>query len=299
MSEQAIQRQTAQNSTLRRFLSRPVGFWLLGAALFLVTFLLGFSLWLPLDVIGNRLAREVERQTSLQLSVGTLSHAPLLALRGRDLTLQGENLLLAPLVIDQVDLGPKWFSLFTADPAVDWQAQLLKGTMEGVFHRSGTMKVAGSKLQLNLTWKAQPTLAATGLLTAGQLVTSLPLQKETASRFELNLDNVQLLGLGIVSEDSDGLLLGTIQLQANGKGRAFKIERLLASGGDVEAKGEGTLLMTGNPQDSLINLSLNLRTTAKTAPEITSLLELIGKRQADGGFLVKLGGTLSSPVMSP
>jgi len=94
-------------------------------------------------------------------------------------------------------------------------------------------------------------------------------------------------------------LLGKIQLQATGQGRAFKIDLLQARGGEVEAKGEGTLLVTVNPQNSLINLSLNLQTTPKTSPEITNLLELVGKKQSDGSFLLKLGGTLANPVISP
>jgi hypothetical protein len=91
------------------------------------------------------------------------------------------------------------------------------------------------------------------------------------------------------------LLLGSITLNASGKGKDLRLTTLTASGGQLGVDGNGTILLTAPIGRSLLNLNLTLRGNPGLNPTLAELLAAFLPPAADGTSRLRLTGTLASP----
>jgi type II secretion system protein N len=196
--------------------------------------------------------------------------------------------------IDSFDLSPLWLSLLSANQGVRWDGRLLNGQVLADIYRDGTFNVDADNLMLDFPLQEGSSLHLSGHLNQGQMQSTLPLGKTTASNLQLVLDKVQLVGLDGLHKE---LTLGTIALQATGRGHSFKITSLEASGGDFALSGRGNFLLGRNLLSSRLNFRIEIRPTQNADPTLVSLLELAARKKADGSHELHLGGTLSKPTL--
>ena len=106
---------------------------------------------------------------------------------------------------------------------------------------------------------------------------------------------MRISGLKSLGGEKDSLMLGTVVLQANGRGNSFRIDRLDATGGAMGASVSGTLLFANPVERSRINLTVTLRPAAGLDKNLTELLGLLAKPDRDGAYRLHLTGTLARP----
>jgi hypothetical protein len=96
----------------------------------------------------------------------------------------------------------------------------------------------------------------------------------------------------------DPLLLGSVTLNAGGKGKDLRLTTLAASGGQLSIDGNGTILLNEPLGRSLLNLNLTLRSHPGLNPTLAELLTAFLPPAADGTSRLRLTGTLDAPQQS-
>lgn len=260
----------------------------------LLGFLVGIYLFFPTTALRDRLTAEVAAHSKAQLQISGLAlHFPL-GLTARDVVVTSADLP-RPLDIDRLQLTPRWFSLFGSDPGVDLEATLLGGNLRAAYHRSGNFSAAGDHLSLSMPLGNLKSLGVSSTVREANISSAVPLRAGTASQAQVVLENLQLDGLKAVGGAKDVLRLGTVTLKASGQGNNFKVEELSATGGDLTLSGSGSLLLTGSPYTTRLNLTATLRPAANFDPALRDLLAMFAKPAADGSLHLRLTGSLAAP----
>ena len=267
---------------------------LFGAAL-----LLGLYLSAPMPAIEQRLIEEVKSNSGLTLSIGSSRLTPLLNLNLRDLTLAGTPWPEPPLPIDQLTLSPAWWSLFSLDPAVNWEGQLLGGSIAGSAKASGFWQARADGLVLDLVVWPEAELRIKAQLLSVRASSAQPLTETTISGFELILDRVRLFAPLVPDSTGQGLNLGRIEMKVTGRGPSLVLEDLKAREGTLSLSGQGSLLLAREFDRSRVNLTLELAPTTEAPDELGSLLELFAQKQGDGRFRLKFSGAMNRLALRP
>jgi len=262
----------------------------------LAAFVLGGYLFFPAAPLKERLSYEVARRSSARLAIGNLALRLPLRLEADELMLITPQLQ-PELRIERVRIAPLWLSLFSGNPGFGVEARLLGGGVEAALYRDGRFAGSGSGLALRLPLPQPSSLAFSGTLRAATVSGEAPLRPTTASRAELTLENVSLTGLQAFGSARDELSLGTLTLLAGGQGQNLRIEKLLARGGDLEAEGNGSLLLATPLERSRLKLTLTLKPAAGLDPALRDLLGALSEPGADGALQLRLGGALSAPSL--
>jgi len=84
-------------------------------------------------------------------------------------------------------------------------------------------------------------------------------------------------------------------LQLNQNARQITIDHFLCTDGDLNLTGHGTVVLQRNPIRSRIDLSVSIKPNKNLDPALSSLLSLLGKKQRNGGYLLRVGGTVEKP----
>ncbi|MHB1397115.1 MAG: type II secretion system protein GspN [Trichloromonadaceae bacterium] len=263
-------------------------------ALLAAGFALGLYLGLPTASLKERIEAEALQRAGVPLQIGSLSLRFPPALRLDNVRWQPAGAS-PQLPLDRVQLRPLWWSLFSANPGAGFSTDLLGGSANGQLRRNGTVQVKLSQLTFFAPLAATSSLKLGATLRSGNLQGVYPPQPESESLLNLTLDGVHLLGLEALGADADRLELGTITLQASGRGSALKIERIEASGGALQLGGDGTFLLAQPLPGSRLNLALTLQPGANFDPQLRDLLSLFAKPAADGSLRLRLSGTLGAP----
>lgn len=276
-------------------------FLLAGAGLLLLGMLTGFYLFFPAETLRQRIIQEVETRAGVavqSVQIEQVGLYPLLTLdtRGIELGLTG---LPHPLPIEALSIAPQWSTLFSADPGVLVHGSLMNGTITAGLLRSGAINARATGLRFDLPIQKPLPFNVTGTLSEATFDGGTRLDAEAKTQLLLRLANVSVLGLELLKTDGRGLVLGEIALQAEGQGRAVKVKTLSAKGGDLEVKGNGTLLIGRTASSSRIKFTLHVRPSPTADAFIASLLELAGKPDPDGFYSLNLSGTLDKPILKP
>lgn len=291
-----VQKSTSDrksSSVLSRLL-----FLLGGSAIFLVCLLTGFYLSFPEDALLKRLVNELENRARVKIFVQKAALSLPLSWTMREIDLKFDDLAKSTLRIDALQLSPWWSSLLRGAPAIKGNAQLLGGSMTFQARSQGQLFAEAQKLQLDIPLASIPPLQLKAQLASGQLQTEAPLSTTTESLFESEWNSVEIHGLGLFLPDGDQLNLGHCLISLNGKGSSFKLKSLVVSGGELEAQGNGTLLLAEVVQNSRINLTLSIKASQQAQKRLDGLLALSGPKQADGSYRLHLTGTLGRPVLA-
>lgn len=269
-----------------------------GFALFLFGLLAGIYLAFPNQVLRQRLAHELEASLPIQVDLAEAGLRPLLTLAGKKGVIRYFDPLETIVTIERFSLSPFWAGIFTGDPGVKGEFLVADGKLSCRWQRSGMLAMRATDMTVNLPVSLSPALRVVGILPLGKVTSVAPLQKVSKSLVDLTLEKVVLQGLEGLTRDAAGLRLGQVSLRMNGQGRAFTIERLEASGGDILVSGKGILLLAmGDPRNSRINLNLSVRPRNPQDPKMADFLALAGPPLPDGSRTLQLTGTLASPVI--
>jgi type II secretion system protein N len=271
--------------------------WALGAAGIVVTllsFLCGFSLFFPAESLRPRL-EALGAQQGLRVTIGTLKTTFPLGLAATEVTLSGMAKESSTVKVERLTLTPAWSRLLLGKAAIAYDADLLDGQVKGIMQRPGHLTLQGA----GLAWRgALPGLTGATLATQGcrgDLSIFWPAQADDALHLAMNCEQARVEG---VLGAKEPLLLGSLALNANGKGKDLRLTTLAASGGQLGVDGSGSILLNVPIGRSLLNLNLTLRGNPGLDPTLAELLAAFFPPAADGTSRLRLTGPLSAPQQS-
>ena len=254
---------------------------LAGAALFLLTFLIGLHLFFPTTTIQQWLISEIALRTPISIHQTTMTLRPVFTLHGREIVAVYDN---RPFVIDELRVRPLWSSLFGKDPGVTMAANLLQGRLDAALRRGGAISLQAEGVKLtDLPVHPETRTLLSGTLVKGALQGNFPAKQGSDSRLAVEMVDTKLTVLG------QPLALGKLAIEGSGQGNNLRLTTLSASGGDLSITGTGNLLLGPSAAASRINLDLSLKPAA-APPALTALLDLAAQRQPDGSYRLKLSG---------
>ena len=292
---QRFRRKPTEEAAVAR---KPRGLYIAtGVSLFLLGLLCSFYLTFPDAFLKQRLVYELETRLPIQVDLAEATLQPLLILSGKQMTVRLSGQPEALFQIDRFYIGPRWSSLITGDPGIEGELNSSTGALAFSWQQSGPLAMDGTALPFDIPLATNPPMRISGNLSTGEVTTTAPLENETRSRIDINLDQVVVKGLEALTANTAGLRLGEISLQITGQGTSFSIEQLEISEGDLLVSGVGTLMLaTANPQNSRINLKLSVSASSQADPTLAGLLELVGTPQANGSRKLLMTGTLARPI---
>ena len=260
----------------------------------LLGFLIGCYLFFPVGALRDRLVAEVAARSAARLQIADLAmHFPV-GLNAHKVVVTAPGLP-EPVQIASLQLTPSWLSLFGANPGVDLQAELFGGQLTAELHRNGAFAAQGGHLALDMPLGMLKSLSVSTTVREATARGSIPLRAGTASAAQLALDNLQVSGLKAVGGGKDVLRLGAVTAKLSGQGNNFQVDQLAASGGDLSLEGSGSMLLTGSPRTSRLNLALTLKPLPGFDPALRDLLAMFAKPAADGSIRLHLTGSLAAP----
>lgn len=271
---------------------RTLGRWAAAIATLLASALIGFILFFPAESLRPRLVQEAARR-GVQLEIGTLSTTFPPALLAQQVKLNnsaGQTLV----TFDRLRLRPSWFKLLIGSVELNLQGTLLGGRVEGRIARSGDFALQAQQLAWDGPLPGLGEALLSGRLRQATASGTWPPRPDSQFRCELAIEETRLDKLPLPGS-AKGLALGTISVHASGKGKSLTIDTLAASGGQITATGDGTLLLAEPLLRSALNLTLRLRPAASLDPGLASLMTALLPPGGDGASLLRLGGTLAAP----
>lgn len=271
---------------------------LLGLCLFMLGLIVGIYLFFPAETLRQRIVQELETKAGMQVQIKQLALYPLLTVAAGQASVDIPGLA-EPLQIESVQLAPQWLSLLSKDPGARLQASLMNGTVNAGWHKSGLLRAEAVDLRFDVPVLTPFQFNLSGTLSRAFLATNPRLDPNTETQVSLQLADVKVVGLEMFNAREEGISLGDIFLQLDGKGRVLRIKALTVKGGLLDVAGEGTLMIGRTAATSRIRLALQLRPDPNADSDLTSLLALAGQPEADGRYLMQLTGTLAQPVFKP
>jgi len=264
---------------------------ILGMILFIIGTLIGIAVSFPENLLAQRLIAMVEQQGRISIDKGQI-HLGFINLNGKDLQISTHQKSFPPILIDKVTIAPLWGSLLSGNPGAQINADLLSGRLQADLFKDGLVDAAARDLHLDIPLQNGWNLTFLGQLQSATFNSVVPLTNASESQLQLVLSQASIRESG---KDKDMLNLGKIDLQAAGKGRAFRITTLTAEGGDFAVSGRGNLRLGNSPATSAISLRLELRPTAEADQGLVELLKLAAKENANGLYELRISGNLASP----
>ncbi|PLX85328.1 MAG: type II secretion system protein GspN [Desulfuromonas sp.] len=286
-ANQTADSPSAAGSSVRRHL--------LAACVLLMALVASFYMLFPESALEERIEYEVARGTGVELDLSGLRLLFPPGLSARKAVLQDEALPVSAPELSALRVKPLWSTLMGDDPGIAFDARLLGGTVGGTALRNGEVEAQLEQVSYSAPLMAGSSLAVAATLSKGSFRGRLPLHQAKNSRLELNLERAEISGLGSVGSPQDSLSLGSVQLLGTGKGKTFKIEKLESSGGDLDASGTGTVILTEPLGRSRLSLNLALRPGQALDKGLADLLGLFAKKNRDGSYRLRVGGTLAKP----
>lgn len=292
-----IARLRSQGRTAAYFSGQGVRFGLAALILLLAGFIAGFHLFFPSDTLRHRLEREIAARTPLAVEIDEVSPLFPLGLRAGGIRL-GSGSPPEGLTVTELQLTPLWRQLTGGNPGLAFRAQVLGGEVAGSWRKSGSIEATLRQLSFSTPVGAVAApLLLRGELGEGELSGGYPLAAAGDTRLALHFDRMELSGLTAFGLADDTLAIGSVELTGSGRGNALKIERLTASGGNLEVTAEGTVLLADPLERSRLNLNLVLRPGRQLDRALADLLELFAKADKDGSYRLRLTGVLTQPAI--
>lgn len=277
--------------------SGPAGTFVLTATgLFFVTFLLGFYLFFPVESLTDRIILEVRERTQTRMTIGHLALTPFLALSANDLNIQREDLPFS-LVIDSLRLSPQWATLFSEDLGVHIDAKMMGGFVTADIQKNGQFFTEAGELTLEIPIQKPISMKVVGTLKRGSFNSSTRIVPETVTQLNMRLSDVKVYADKTLATGLDGVDLGEISLDVEGRGRSIQIKSVAASQGDFGIQGSGRLIIGPSMSTSRINLALQIKPEPAADQTLIELLKLTGTPEDDNGFRIRLSGSLAQPVI--
>jgi len=272
----------ADKKTLVRRLSFAVYF----AAVFLIFLLLLF----PFDRIKMKLESEFRRRTPLELSVARISPRFFNRFVLSDVVVsdpKGTVLFESKSVKTTVSL----FGLLRGAPSLNLKAdayggQLLVKAQQGPGRQYLLLDADG------LDIASYSLLKDFGLHLSGKLGGNFEMSGDSG-KGRLWLKDLASRGLKVKGFTVPDLDFEKGWLEADLKGDRLTVKKLELDGKDLSVRATGDLVLRDR---GTINLAIKLKPSERLAHEQSGLISLLRARDADGYYLLTLGGTLSEPI---
>ncbi len=266
---------------------------LAGVGVLLVGILLGFYLFCPVDLLKDRLERELSARTSWQVHLKrlTLTVPPGLRVEGVDIAGGLPPGLLSPLA--EVTVKPLWGALLSGQPGLELTAHRKDGALNLEWRRNGSLEGSAEAFPLTVPLTANGKLKASGTLKSAIFRGAWPLGEKTESRLELTLTGVTLEGLKDFGSARDNLPIGTVTLTMKGQGKVLEVQKLESSGGDLQLSGEGQIMLASPLGLSRANLTLGVKPAPNLDQALRDLLGLLAQPGRDGIYNIRLRGSLA------
>lgn len=275
------------------FVGQGLKFYLGALALLLVGFVAGFYIFFPTSVLQQRLEAEIAGRTPMDVRIKSASLLFPPGLQAKGIRLTGGSPA-SEFTVDQISLSPLWRTLLGKNPGLAFHSNVLGGQVAGNLRKDGSLSASLQSLTFSAPVGGALPIQLAGRLGKGDFQGALPLQSAAQTSISLALEQIRVSGLAALGLSEDTLALGTVNLSGNGRGNAMKIERLSASGGNLEITGDGTVMLAEPLDRSRLNLNLVLRPGQQLDQTLADLLEVFAQPQPDGSFRLRLTGSLRS-----
>ncbi len=255
-------------------------------------FMAGLWLFFPAQALQHRLEQELSQQLQRPVSVGKLA----LELPTTLAINSFETAVLPRLTVqlNQLKARPMWLKLLQGRFSVALQGETLGGTINAELDSTRHLQLVAADLHWDQPLPQLPKIRLT--TTIEQLNASGFIDPiNQLEQLQLQLSVLKATGLKQFSAPVDQLNLGRAELRLSQNERQITIDQFSCTGGDLNLDGHGSVVLQRNPIRSRINLTLSLIPNKGLDPALSSLLPLLGKKQSNGGYLLRIGGTVEKP----
>jgi type II secretion system protein N len=216
-----------------------------------------------------------------------------------------------------------FFSLLFGSPSIDFGAELQAGELEGSYEEDSDGKHVVAKLEkidlakLGLL-EALVTLPLKGILSGDFDLTLATQPTKTSGKIKLSIENLNAgdgkakLKLGSMGGLTiDPITVGDVNIDVDVKEGVGVVRKLSSTGPDLKLDGSGDIRFAQPLSRSRLGLTLGLKLTEtykNKTPRTKVMFSLLdgatspqvaAAKTPDGGFQVRLGGTLTSPRVLP
>lgn len=202
-----------------------------------------------------------------------------------------------PVHISELTLAPCWMHLVKGNPTVQLEAKTLGGNIEGQFNTAHHIHLNATSLQLlDIPIPQLPDLRIQA--TVEQLDTSVNTEPvDQLEYLKLHLSKFSIVGLKQVGFPTDHLDLGNIYIHLRQSKQCIYIDKFKNSNGDFIIGANGFIIYKQNLLNSTIDIRLTFSPRTGLDPSITTTLPLFAKKQKNGQYSIRIGGTLAKPCL--
>ncbi len=270
--------------------------FLLCLILFVSSALISLWTFFPADALQRRLVEEVTRQTGLDMQGrnGSMIFPPGL---GLDLSIYPDLGGLNDFELTDVRVSPVWSHLFSSRQKVNLIASLAGGRIDADVGRNGLARMEINDIAVAALQQSDLPYRVDGQLTGQLDGENISQQMSGRGEFSLFLKDAHVLGLERIGLPAN-FAVGELHFEAQLDKRRLSLEKVILTGGGLELSGGGNILIGKSSGQTRLNLNVRLHPTSTTPDGLRDLLDLTGVRPtADGSYLLRIGGTLTKPVI--
>ncbi|MFK5927671.1 MAG: type II secretion system protein GspN [Desulfuromusa sp.] len=256
------------------------------------------SLWLffPADVLQQRLIQKVSQQTGVEMrgrNAGMLFPMGL----ELDLSIYPEIPGLNDLELTGLQISPVWRSFFSTDQKVNLVGALAAGEIDVDAGKSGQINLKLRDISLLALQQPDMPYRLGGKLTGQLDGKNVSQEMNGRGSFSFYLSDTRVLGLEKIGLPGN-FSAGVLRLKGKFDQRRISLEEVVLTGGDLELSGGGNILIGGTSEQTRLNLNVRLHPTSTTPESLQDLLHMTGIRPtADGSYLLRIGGSLTKPII--
>lgn len=256
------------------------------------------SLWafFPAEVLQRRLLQEVSQQTGFAMQGRNASMLFPVGL-GLDLSIYPDIPELADLELTSVRVSPVWSSLFSNNQKANLVGSLAGGSVDADVGRNSQVTLIFKDIALAALQQLDMPYQISGQLTGQLDGENISQNMNGRGHFSLSLEDTRILGLERIGLPVN-FSAGEFQLEGKLDQRRLSLEKVILTGGALELSGGGNILIGESSEQTRLNLNVRLHPTSTTPDSLRDLLNLTGVRPtADGSYLLRIGGTMTKPVV--
>jgi len=279
--------------------SSELGGWrllLVLLAVLVLSFLVSLYLFFPTDALKGQILATAQSQLPARVDMRSLDLGFPPALQGRKVEISFAPQVPYQLQLDQLNVSPVWSSLLGSEPAIDFQALIASGKVDGTASKSGNLEITAKEVPLSIPLLNSGALQLAVTVSDATFTGKVPLQQSETTLCDVNLRDIVLGGLDQLGFGPQSLELGSARLHLTGQRNSFKIEDLSMEGGALQVSGSGTMMLAFPVQQSRINLNLVMRPSPNLDKNLADMLAMFAKPAGDGSLRLRLSGTLGQPV---
>lgn len=277
----------------------PWLFVTIGAGLLVIGFVAAYSLAFPQTILQQRLEYELALRCPYPVHLQQAALHPPLTLSIEGVTVEDLPLPFKALAIRQIKVNPRWISLLTGKPGLNFDAAMQQARVTGSWQRDGQVSVAIQELPLPPWLPETLGLNLSGIIKQGTFEALINGQSQSpeSSKLRLEASSLVLTGLQKYGLSQDQIGLGTAHIVTSSKNNRLDIEQMTITGGDLDISVSGTILLATPLPHSHLNLRLTLRPGRNLDPAAVELLAAMVKPAADNSMQMTITGSAGKPKL--